>query len=101
PPPPPRPPLFPYMTLFRSPVVRGQMLDRQHHSAAAGIEFSSPAARPKYASSTTGSRRISAGTPSAITRPKSSTTTLSQTEITRRSEEHTSELQSRFDLVCR
>src|SRR5437773_4625986 len=65
--PPPRPTLFPYTTLFRSP------------SASAG--------------GSTGEMRLSEN---AETRNE----TASVTSVTR-SEEHTSELQSHHDLVCR
>src|SRR5207249_11758930 len=70
---PPRSTLFPYTTLFRSP-------------------FTSPIG-PAISSQ---SRRTAAGS-SGLT--KSPITTASMEIL--RSEEHTSELQSRFDLVCR
>src|SRR5690349_23083339 len=71
---PPRSTLFPYTTLFRSDT------DVQHPKTTATLSFSrSPAAFSAK------SGQFDAG----------STTTAS------RSEEHTSELQSRRDLVCR
>src|SRR2546429_6907701 len=72
---PPRSTLFPYTTLFRSPVPgrraggdRGQRPHEHHGAAAAGVA---------------GTARLDGA--------------LSE----RRSEEHTSELQSRLHLVCR
>src|SRR5438067_7665414 len=71
---PPRSTLFPYTTLFRSP--ESATLFRPRRSSG----------RPPSSSSST-SRTTSPA------RPRTGTGT--------RSEEHTSELQSRFDLVCR
>src|SRR5207249_10852683 len=69
--PPPISTLFPYTTLFRSHVLRSQVGRTEDH-AAAGAE-----AR----------RHVCPG--------------RAGWGFTLRSEEHTSELQSRFDLVCR
>src|SRR5207249_9232212 len=90
---PPRSTLFPYTTLFRSSTGSG---------ASSSTTRSSRAAQTPYVASHQGSARpfCRRGWPktrsqlSANTGPSSSTTTA-------RSEEHTSELQSRFDLVCR
>src|SRR5207249_10167676 len=76
-PPPPRSTLFPYTTLFRS----------------------------KPLSAASDSRALK-GSPRTIWRTKSSVRVavkprLAPRVLKRRSEEHTSELQSRFDLVCR
>src|SRR5437868_8875309 len=73
---PPRSTLFPYTTLFRSGQVRfGEIrLARQHEQR--GVRFLHPTAWARL--DPRGDHRGS-----------------------RRSEEHTSELQSRFDLVCR
>src|SRR5699024_12857874 len=92
PPPPPPPPLFPYTTLFRSfrghqlvlglrRKLRVRHLDRQHGGEA-------------FAAIIAGQRdlfllRIGLGIAVDLARQRA------------RSEEHTSELQSRFDLVCR
>src|SRR5699024_12630937 len=76
-PPPPPPPLFPYTTLFRSeqlPVLGGAALGRAGGDHGGRLE----------------PRRPGGGVPPAAGEPRD-----------RRSEEHTSELQSRFDLVCR
>src|SRR5207249_11115232 len=72
-PPPPRSTLFPYTTLFRSHLNNHSRILVQVQSAL----------------NNEGSNRVSG----RITRLKPS--------LLRRSEEHTSELQSRFDLVCR
>src|SRR3712207_8224857 len=71
---PPRSTLFPYTTLFRSPI-------KSH--------------------ATTSSRRpISAGSQCPVRRPAIRLTPSSSSTVSR-SEEHTSELQSRQYLVCR
>src|SRR5690349_22220171 len=76
---PPRSTLFPYTTLFRSEIVSSQETRR-------AISFPArPHARARRRCATTG---FSARNASYGTMPK-------------RSEEHTSELQSRRDLVCR
>src|SRR5207248_9970554 len=80
-PPPPPPPLFPYTTLFRSSRPRSRSARRS-------------APRPK----------CTAGTRSRPAAPGSSarsTFASSRCREGRRSEEHTSELQSPYDLVCR
>src|SRR5699024_12633352 len=70
---PPRPTLFPYTTLFRSDLLFG-----------AGFAVLAIA---------------SAMAPASLARPATSPVVL--LGLVLRSEEHTSELQSRFDLVCR
>src|SRR5687768_17719820 len=83
--PPPGSTLFPYTTLFRSPAVArcrdlhgpGDPRERHRHGLPAAGE----------ARGTAGARARRAGAGSADTEP--------------RSEEHTSELQSRLHLVCR
>src|SRR5689334_24440859 len=79
--PPPRPTLLPYTTLFRSRHDRGCL----HHGTSA-LPRSMPMGRRA------GARRKMA--PSALPCPGWKTKG-------RRSEEHTSELQSQFHLVCR
>src|SRR5207248_9919997 len=84
---PPRPPLFPYTTLFRSPTL-------------------GPRARNAAASTIT-PRTASANRPPILPgdccRPFAVTSSvpLSANVDSVRSEEHTSELQSPYDLVCR
>src|SRR5207249_11383293 len=72
PPPPPRPPLFPYTTLFRS----RRAPHRRRRSQLPGL------------------RRFVGPDDPRSRRP-------ARDRGSSRSEEHTSELQSRFDLVCR
>src|SRR5207249_12317718 len=72
--------LFPYTTLFRS-----------HPNS------SSSRSPPGWCNATTPSTRCSGGSRVGSKASRSSSTPCSP----RRSEEHTSELQSRFDLVCR
>src|SRR5204863_7959096 len=77
---PPRSTLFPYTTLFRSTAARccaGRPIFRRRPSASCG-------------------RRSSAATSRACGRSP-----RARRAPARRSEEHTSELQSRRDLVCR
>src|SRR5699024_12348666 len=74
----PRPPLFPYTTLFRSLVEAGAATKTKAASTGRG--------RPAWLNRATGSPR---------------TGTSEYLGLASRSEEHTSELQSRFDLVCR
>src|SRR3712207_8672801 len=76
---PPRSTLFPYTTLFRSTVAGWQVIaDNGDARAFAGVLAAAP---------------ISRGVGTSITG--------AITEAMRRSEEHTSELQSRQYLVCR
>src|SRR5438309_8158339 len=83
-PPPPRSTLFPYTTLFRSAVV-GDRLDQAVLGSSSTRRMTSPKARRK-------SRRSV---------KKSHARALNMSTNYRRSEEHTSELQSQFHLVCR
>src|SRR2546430_12650285 len=69
---PPRSTLFPYTTLFRSPLFRQDELERE--------------------------RAVVIG---EYDRNESSRCLPSRTRLGRRSEEHTSELQSQSNLVCR
>src|SRR5699024_12391240 len=87
----PSSPLFPYTTLFRS-------VDRrlQNSRTQRSIRLTVPRMHPRVGSQTGNSKshrwRDRAG--ASIRR-------LRGTHCRNRSEEHTSELQSRFDLVCR
>src|SRR5690606_39496541 len=83
-PPPPRSTLFPYTTLFRSPIPRTR--GRVHSRGSARLTAwwrNRPAERPVHA-------RHEARRPARAVQPRMG-----------RSEEHTSELQSRENLVCR
>src|SRR2546427_9280263 len=87
---PPRSTLFPYTTLFRS------IVDQQDHGTRAAMS-------PRALSSV--SRYSSSGSESATMPPPTwkytSLPSTRQVRITMRSEEHTSELQSQSNLVCR
>src|SRR5207249_10409455 len=94
PPPPPTSTLFPYTTLFRSrsPSSGGQgsfartpIFHRRLGACARAVNGHAAAAPPR---SVMKSRRLMAPLQAVV-----------RDEL--RSEEHTSELQSRFDLVCR
>src|SRR5207249_10221836 len=87
---PPRPPLFPYTTLFRS---SGARIRRERGLARTNF-------RTRRATA------VSASTPQTTTMNASCSATAAPPSCATkrrllRSEEHTSELQSRFDLVCR
>src|SRR5690349_23455844 len=82
---PPRSTLFPYTTLFRSSV----------HGAVVSLGPASQTTRPRCSSTHAASAR-----PSPSRSPKARSWQYASAERTR-SEEHTSELQSRRDLVCR
>src|SRR5207247_9278008 len=86
---PPSPTLFPYTTLFRSPLTAGS---RRWWNAISASRTRSRRSSGPITASTTLSRRRSSGT-------AASTGSTSTRAV--RSEEHTSELQSRVDLVCR
>src|SRR5438034_6053552 len=81
---PPRSTLFPYTTLFRSPVPEAAAVSGAGH-AAGDVAPRRRAPRPRRADGGRGRRRVRGhGAPRR-----------------HRSEEHTSELQSHSDLVCR
>src|SRR5699024_12813950 len=82
---PPSAPLFPYTTLFRSRSNEGS----RRFSAAATVGAAAAAAAAIAAAAAAAAGKAVAP----------ATTTAAAAQM--RSEEHTSELQSRFDLVCR
>src|SRR5690606_41160706 len=84
---PPRSTLIPYTTLFRSP---------QHHRLvpAAGSGRAQPPIAPHAG-------RAATGNTGARLRPSAAPGGAARRTFSRRSEEHTSELQSRENLVCR
>src|SRR2546429_5707406 len=84
--PPPRSPLFPYTTLFRS--AQHVIRSARHHQA--GVEH-----RPER-QELSGARRSE-----DVLQRRSIQVMPGRLAIERRSEEHTSELQSRLQLVCR
>src|SRR5207248_11513423 len=88
-PPPPRSTLFPYTTLFRS---GGEKLSKaaQHRTDSLSENFSGVVTKKTFAFSVK-----AFWTPSTISRQSVRNSSPA------RSEEHTSELQSPYDLVCR
>src|SRR5207249_12146643 len=86
--------LFPYTTLFRSPFGKGMPLGgnvgRAGDLLIGGWQIS-------------GILTLESGQPFTVTVPfdNANINPSSETVTVNRSEEHTSELQSRFDLVCR
>src|SRR5206468_12199948 len=90
---PPRSPLFPYTTLFRSSTFS---ISGSAGTTGATLSIGSASATSDSSNNYTISG-LAAG--SYIVTPSKSGCTFSPTSS--RSEEHTSELQSRSDLVCR
>src|SRR5437868_3331142 len=95
---PPTPPLFPYTTLFRSAASRCRGLRGASRAAALP-----PSARSPSPAAHAGARGWSRGRrPSRLLAASGHAAHAPcRSSARRRSEEHTSELQSRFDLVCR
>src|SRR5207249_10324051 len=93
--PPPTPPLFPYTTLFRSalPDNVAFVVDLPHRKS-----FSPDAA---YYVGPPLALEFIQGAPVFAVEVRSKSDYGPRAERAMRSEEHTSELQSRFDLVCR
>src|SRR3989454_6958878 len=87
---PPRSTLFPYTTLFRSPSPSAPVDPSRVESARRTVLYRSPEGQP-------------AGTlaPSAPLRVLGRSGDWTRVELEGRSEEHTSELQSPCNLVCR
>src|SRR5207249_10108219 len=85
---PPRYTLFPYTTLFRSSDLRPLTAGNENDNSP---RWSPDGQRLLYASTSDGAAQIYVRWMDSGQIAK----------VTRRSEEHTSELQSRFDLVCR
>src|SRR2546427_4978873 len=83
---PPRSTLFPYTTLFRSPVAITK-------DEAAGVELYKKKMRAATASAKP--------SPPPVEPPLSPASAASVSKNLARSEEHTSELQSQSNLVCR
>src|SRR3712207_8226008 len=84
---PPRSTLFPYTTLFRSQAGKGSAPGKGAGAGSGPTGAVSAAAMP-----TVGARRA---------QPTSTTDRVTGCLLSQRSEEHTSELQSRQYLVCR
>src|SRR5690606_41277673 len=90
----PPPPLFPYTTLFRS----GPLLRVVAHAAQQTVGDARRAAR---ASRDLGGGRLVERDVDDACRPRDDLAHVVLAVIVERSEEHTSELQSRENLVCR
>src|SRR5207253_9366751 len=99
-PPPPRSPPFPYTTLFRSALRRCTLTATMARSAAlrrAPIPLTQPHSRCAFRfSKAARSRQTSSRRTQSLLNVRLSLRTFAD-----RSEEHTSELQSRGHLVCR
>src|SRR5699024_11785818 len=92
---PPRSPLFPYTTLFRSPRLPGLWdLPPQCSALQSEIAAGTVCLFPRCLPFPPGSTRRPKPLPEYTNR-------FAGLSVSKRSEEHTSELQSRFDLVCR
>src|SRR2546422_5085725 len=95
---PPRSPLFPYTPLFRSIVAsREPYLVALAAVAAAAVLLLPVAAL----SAGRGARQAVAAALDPLERVAAETRAIGPAELGKRSEEHTSELQSRLHLVCR
>src|SRR5207249_7743247 len=96
----PRTPLFPYTTLFRSrkPVNATRavvMLMAEPRTAPVSL-------RPSFLSTATTPKQVADSSGSVICHGRNPVRCPpTERRVVPRSEEHTSELQSRFDLVCR
>src|SRR5690606_39603020 len=93
---PPRSPLFPYTTLFRSSQPQNRRRNPDHRASCGDLPCQPEVESPGGA----GSWRKAART-SALTCRRSRQSGTSPSVRSARSEEHTSELQSRENLVCR
>src|SRR5207249_11644328 len=97
-PPPPSSPLFPYTTLFRSITPEDALLrvDEQH-PVVATICDQQIAGNPAGGAAVA----VAVAVVLLLVLPKDASPPQKRAQRPARSEEHTSELQSRFDLVCR
>src|SRR5207249_11532218 len=92
---PPRSSLFPYTTLFRSPLLPDRFAARvRDESDREPSRYAFSTRKPALSSKASLDRGLAEAFCRSDKRDKFSL-------CHRRSEEHTSELQSRFDLVCR
>src|SRR2546422_7373976 len=98
---PPRSTLFPYTTLFRSPeAVDGAVARAQPDPAARGVAH--PDKHPHGRVASRAWCRVRQGDAHRAEHPEAVEVALRPVQlILARSEEHTSELQSRLHLVCR
>src|SRR5256885_4596748 len=94
---PPRSPLFPYTPLFRSPCVPHALVLLRVLLTRAGTRCDQEQGESNHAEP----RHFLAGTTSATELSSSSRHSFPSSSLAVRSEEHTSELQSPCNLVCR
>src|SRR5687768_18080307 len=94
---PPSPTLFPYTTLFRS----GVPVTHADQERAGEGEFSHAARVPRQELAVRGEHRIAVGHPPHDDFRQLGFALMLVLPAALRSEEHTSELQSRLHLVCR
>src|SRR5207249_10060635 len=94
---PPSPTLFPYTTLFRSRRGSRDALRRRTRSRAERRDSRGQGGPRRDRNH----REGKLGPSDAAVRPEPGGVVVASPSRSRRSEEHTSELQSRFDLVCR
>src|SRR5207302_10087200 len=93
--------LFPYTTLFRSSAAQTVTVS---NTGSAALTITSIVASGDFAASNTCGGSLAAGGNCSISvtlTPTASGTRTGSLSVTDRSEEHTSELQSRENLVCR
>src|SRR5207237_9258503 len=96
---PPRPPLIPYTTLFRSGARRSRTSAQGGGAAAGGASAQSGTAARGDFGKDAGARQPGDAADRRPSRNRRRPGTMGAKE--RRSEEHTSELQSHLTLVCR
>src|SRR5207249_9362165 len=94
----PRSPLFPYTTLFRSQLEPSKCQTELPDLGSKLMREAQPSGRRTPNRARLSNRRPLPGSAICASAGKPATT---QEWLRGRSEEHTSELQSRFDLVCR
>src|SRR5207248_11606267 len=101
PPPPPHSPLFPYTTLFRSPPAPTADAAAAGRASGGGFGFAEATVSPELVSCIP--KALFQGVCSRVLPRWGSPVHAfsSYPKPSRRSEEHTSELQSPYDLVCR
>src|SRR5687768_18011213 len=95
---PPTSTLFPYTTLFRSH-YRAREAARESPARTGDVRLRGEGS--SHEEGPTRPFRLHREAPSTVKRPSSACCDLSEDTLIERSEEHTSELQSRLHLVCR
>src|SRR5207249_11752737 len=92
---------LPYTTLFRSPIQNTKLTIGNPHAAGMLLPHTPTPVRNRYPISTNSTFIHAKLMPNAIHQPSGGLPSVIRETFSVRSEEHTSELQSRFDLVCR